>query len=182
MKKLFTLVALLTCFMGAQAKTVVDAEINFAEQTAVNWAWGGLVEGAVLDIQDGCLHYSSPGLPEGANPWDSQFVLNGLAGINVEVGVDYTFEMEIKGSAAGNWQLMENLNFQFQLNGRFSKRCIQLYLLKIQTPNCSVVTMQVSGGLSTSRLPMRRLMMKRLSSGRTSSRMAMLLPRGMIPR
>ncbi len=106
MKKLFTLVALLTCFMGAQAKTVVDAEINFAEQTAVNWAWGSLVDQAVLDIQDGCLHYSSPGLPEGANPWDTQFVLNGLAGINVEVGVDYTFEMEIKGSAAGNWQLI----------------------------------------------------------------------------
>ena len=106
MKKLFTLVALLTCFMGAQAKTVVDAEINFADQTAVNWVWGGLVTDAVLDIQDGCLHYSSPGLPEGANPWDTQFVLQGLAGINVEVGVDYTFEMEIKGSAAGNWQLI----------------------------------------------------------------------------
>ena len=107
MKKLFTVVALLACFMGANAKTVVDAELSFADATEVNWAWGGLVEGATLDIQDGCLHYSSPnGLPEGANNWDSQFVLNGLGGISVEVDVTYTLEMEIKGTEAANWWLV----------------------------------------------------------------------------
>ena len=104
MKKLFTLVALLACFMGAQAKTVVDAEINFADQTEVSLAWGFFVEGASLDIQDGCLHYSSPGMPEGANPWDTQFVLNGLNGVSAEVDVSYILELKVKGSVEDNFQ------------------------------------------------------------------------------
>ena len=103
MKKMFTLLALLTCFLGANAKTIVDAEINFAERTDVNWVWGSLVTDAVLDIQDGYLHYSSPGLPEGAQPWDTQFVLDGL-NVDVEIGQTYIMEIKIKGSVEGSWQ------------------------------------------------------------------------------
>ncbi|MBO7140537.1 MAG: hypothetical protein J6W19_08220, partial [Prevotella sp.] len=104
MKKLFTVVALLACFMGANAKTVVDAEVSFADATEVQLGWGFFVEGSALDIQDGCLHYSSPGMPEGANPWDTQFTLAGLNGINIEIDVTYTIELKIKGSVEDNFQ------------------------------------------------------------------------------
>ncbi len=102
MKKLFTLFAFLACFLGANAETIVDAEINFANETEVKLGWGGFVEGSVLDIQDGCLHYHSDAA--GANPWDTQFTLAGLGGVSVDVGVEYTLEFKIKGSVAGNWQ------------------------------------------------------------------------------
>ena len=99
MKKLFTLLAFLTCFLGANAKQFVDAEINFSDATEVQLVWGGFVEGAALDIQDGCLHYHSDAA--GTNAWDTQFVLSGLGGVSVDVGVTYTIEMKIKGSTDG---------------------------------------------------------------------------------
>ena len=104
MKKMFTLLALLTCFLGAKAEEVVDAEIHFSDVTEVSLGWGAFVEGSTLDIQDGYLHYSSPGLPEGGNPWDTQFTLAALGGINIQVGETYTLELKIKGSVEGNWQ------------------------------------------------------------------------------
>lgn len=108
MKKLFTLIALLTCFIGAKAGTVVDAEINFADETDVKLVWGGFVKNGddqvgFLDIADGCLHYTCDEVPEGANAWDTQFVLSGLGGVDVQLGCTYTIEMKIKGSAEGPW-------------------------------------------------------------------------------
>ena len=104
MKKMFTLLALLTCFLGVKAVEVVDAEIHFSDVTEVSLGWGAFVEGSTLDIQDGYLHYSSPGLPEGGNPWDTQFTLAALSGFSIQVGETYTLELKIKGSVEGNWQ------------------------------------------------------------------------------
>ena len=101
---MFTLLALLTCFWGVKAEEVVDAEIHFSDVTEVSLGWGAFVEGSTLDIQDGYLHYSSPGLPEGGNPWDTQFTLAALGGIAIEVGETYTLELKIKGSVEGNFQ------------------------------------------------------------------------------
>ena len=39
MKKLFTLLAFLTCFLGANAKEVVDVEIDFSTYDEM-WKWG----------------------------------------------------------------------------------------------------------------------------------------------
>ena len=36
MKKLFTLIALLACFMGANAKEIVDAEVDFSKYTDIS--------------------------------------------------------------------------------------------------------------------------------------------------
>lgn len=101
MKKLFTLIAFLTCFLGAKAEVVVDAEINFADATEPSFVWSGLVEGASFDIEDGCLHYHSDAA--GTNAWDTQFVLSGLGGVDVQIGLTYTIEMKIKGSVEGPW-------------------------------------------------------------------------------
>ena len=108
MKKLFTLLALLTCFIGAKAETVVDAEINFADETDVKLVWGGFVKNGdeqvgFLDIADGCLHYTCDAVPDGANPWDTQFVLSGLGGVDIQLGSTYTIEIKIKGSVEGPW-------------------------------------------------------------------------------
>ena len=102
MKKLFTLVALLACFMGVKAETIVDKELIFANETELQAEIWGIVEGATLDLQDGCLHDHSDAA--GEIPWDTQFKLSGLNGITIEVGETYTLELKIKGSVEGAWQ------------------------------------------------------------------------------
>ncbi len=98
MKKFFTIVALLTCFLGAKAVEVVDAEINYADATDVNLvSWNSEIAVARLSIQDGCLHYYGEEATE--NPWDAQF--HPIGGVDVEVGVTYTLKLKIKGSADG---------------------------------------------------------------------------------
>lgn len=60
MKKLFTLFALLTCFMGAKAEEVVDVEYDFSTVTAETWQHGWVdADNAApyLSIEDGCLHF-----------------------------------------------------------------------------------------------------------------------------
>ena len=106
MKKLFTLLALLTCFLGAKAatKTVVDAEVNFSDYTdisQVKWAGWGASESARarLSIVDGCLHFEST---EATDPtWDCQF--HPIGGVSsVEEGVVYTLHFKVKGDHAEN--------------------------------------------------------------------------------
>ena len=98
MRKLFTLVALLTCFLGAKAVVFVDAEVNFAEQTAIKlYGWGGQGTDR-LSLQDGCLFYHGEEATE--NPWDVQFFP--IGGVEVEVGVTYTLTLKIKGSVEAN--------------------------------------------------------------------------------
>ena len=98
MKKIFTIVALLTCFLGAKAVEIVDAEINYADATDVNLvSWNSEIAVARLSIQDGCLHYYGEEATE--NPWDAQF--HPIGGVDVEVGVTYTLKLKIKGSADG---------------------------------------------------------------------------------
>lgn len=99
MKKLFTLFAFLACFLGAKAVTVVDAEVDFSKYTDISevrfYSWGGTKDR--LSIQDGCLRYHSEEATE--NPWDQQFFP--IGGVDVEIGVTYTFTMKIKGSVEG---------------------------------------------------------------------------------
>ena len=104
MKKLFTVVALLACFMGANAKTVVDAEVIFANETEIKYyGWGGSDEAkARLSLQDGCLHFEST---EATDPsWQCQF--HPIGGVNAEVGVVYTLHYKIKGDHEGNVSML----------------------------------------------------------------------------
>lgn len=102
MKKLFTLIALLTCFMGARAAEVVDKELIFADMAELNASVWSIVEGATLDLEEGCLHYHSDAA--GANPWDTQFKLNDFNDVDIQMGSTYTIELKIKGSVEdGSW-------------------------------------------------------------------------------
>lgn len=94
MKKLFTLFALLVCFLSAKAVVVVDAEVNFKDfpdGPSTLSAWGG---GDRLSFQGGYLHYH--GEEPTANPWDVQFFP--ISSASLDVDYTYTIEFKIKGT------------------------------------------------------------------------------------
>ena len=106
MKKLFTLLALLTCFLGANAKTVVDAFVDYSTMadgdasTIKFYNWGASESArARLSIVNGCLHFESS---EATDPtWDCQFFpIGGVS--SVEEGVIYTLHFKVKGDHAEN--------------------------------------------------------------------------------
>ena len=90
-------------FLGANAKTVIDAEVDFsqfedgADIKFYNW---GASESARdrLSIKNGCLHYEST---EATDPiWDAQFYP--IGGVVAEEGVTYTLHYKVKGSVDKN--------------------------------------------------------------------------------
>jgi hypothetical protein len=107
MKKLLTLVALLTCFLGANAIEIVDAEVDFskmADGSAIKfYGWGASASAqARLSIQNGCLHFHSD---EATDPsWDCQFFP--IGGVEAEVDVTYTLHFKIKGTVAQNVSML----------------------------------------------------------------------------
>ena len=107
MKKLFTLLAFLSCFLGANAKEFVDAEVDFSQYTDISQvpfaSWRGSESAfARLSLQDGCLHFSSS---EATDPsWDCQFFP--IGGVEAEVGVTYTLHFKVKGDHAGNVSML----------------------------------------------------------------------------
>ncbi len=95
MKKLFTLVALLACFLGAKAETVVDYECDYT--TAASWAHGWLNEETHLVFEQGVgLHFTSTEAQ--ANFYDLQYQLH--PGIQVDNDASYTITLKIKGTVA----------------------------------------------------------------------------------
>ena len=107
MKKLFTLFAFLACFLGANAVTIVDAEVDFSKYNDISewgfpYGWGGSNSARErLSIQDGCLHFESA---EPTDPtWDCQFF---PIGCTAEEGVTYTVHFKIKGDHAENISLL----------------------------------------------------------------------------
>ena len=105
MKKLFTLLALWTCFMGANAIEVVDVDLDFSTQETL-WAWGhGWVDGkysaedSPFDLDDGCLHYHSEEAT--GNNFDIQ--LQPFPGCKGDVDfASYTITITLKGAATGD--------------------------------------------------------------------------------
>ena len=107
MRKFFTLLALLTCFLGANAKEIVDAEVDFsklADGSEIKfYGWGASESArARLSIANGCLHFHSE---EATDPsWDCQF--HPIGGVDAEVGVVYTLHFKVKGSVAQNVSML----------------------------------------------------------------------------
>ena len=101
MKKLITFIALLTCFLGAKAIEIVDAEVDFSMYSDIStfkfagWGASDLAK-ARLTIKDGCLHFHNEAVTDPT--WGCQF--HPIGGINAEVGVTYTLHYKIKGSVA----------------------------------------------------------------------------------
>ena len=108
MKKLFTLLALLTCFLGANSKEIVDAEVDFSKYTDISEvpfaSWRGSDSAFErLSIKDGCLHFHSDVATDPT--WDCQFFPIGM-GNNAEPGIVYTLHYKIKGSVAQNVSML----------------------------------------------------------------------------
>ena len=107
MKKLFTLFAFLAVALGANAKEIVDAEVDFSKYTDFSQvklaSWGGSESAkARLSIKDGCLHFHSE---EATDPsWDCQFFP--IGGVDAEPGVVYTLHFKIKGTVAQNVSML----------------------------------------------------------------------------
>lgn len=107
MKKLFTLFVLLTCFLGANAKEFVDAEVDFSKYTDISEvpfaSWRGSESAfARLSLKDGCLHFEST---EATDPsWDCQFFP--IGGVSAEIDVVYTLHFKIKGDHEGNVSML----------------------------------------------------------------------------
>ena len=103
MKKLFTLIALLAMVMGVNAKTFVDAEVDFSKfedgSDIKFYNWGASESAkARLSIKNCCLHFEST---EATDPsWDCQF--HPIGGVEVDEGVTYTLHYKVKGSVAQN--------------------------------------------------------------------------------
>ena len=108
MKKLFTLIAFLAFVMGANAKEIVDAEVDFSKYTDISEfkfaGWGASESArARLSIVDGCLHFEST---EATDPsWDCQFHPIGF-GSNAEPDVTYTLHFKVKGDHTGNVSML----------------------------------------------------------------------------
>ena len=103
MKRLFTLIALLTCIMGAKAAKIVDAEVDFSKYTDISeWNFpysngGSESAKARLSIKDGCLHFEST---EATDPFgDCAFFP--IGGVDAEPGVTYTLHYKVKGNHNG---------------------------------------------------------------------------------
>jgi hypothetical protein len=109
MKKLFTLLAFLTCFLGANAIEIVDAEVDFSTMedgdasTIKFYGWGASDSAKErLSIKDGCLHFEST---EATDPsWDCQF--HPIGGVSAEIDVTYTLHFKVKGDHAGNVSML----------------------------------------------------------------------------
>ena len=94
MKKLFTLFAFLTCFLGAKAVTVVDFEKDYS--TAATWEHGWCNEEAHIKFEDGAIHFHSDEAQ--AAFYDFQYQLH--PGIQVDNDAHYTITLRIKGTVA----------------------------------------------------------------------------------
>ena len=97
MKKLFTLVALLACFLGAKADEVVDLELDYSTVTS-EWVGGWRSDAAAtrVKVEDGCLHFHSEEAT--ANFYDVQFQAFGVK--QLEYDATYTITLKIKGTVA----------------------------------------------------------------------------------
>ena len=103
MKKIFTLLALLTCFIGAKAVEVVDLEIDYTTVTSDAWngGWRSDDAAARTEIVPGVgIHFFSEEAT--ANLWDAQFQLPGIASGELDSDAAYTITIKIKGTVAQN--------------------------------------------------------------------------------
>ena len=97
MKKVFTLVALLACFLGAKAEEVVDLEIDYSTVTSEwNGGWRSDAAATRVKVEDGCLHFHSEEAT--ANFYDVQFQAFGVK--QLEYDATYTITLKIKGTVA----------------------------------------------------------------------------------
>jgi len=108
MKKLFTLIVLMACFLGAKAVEITDFTVDYTKvgKSTVGWK-ADLIQDDWITGDDDGLHLNNPAATE--NFWDYQlWIFNGA---ELEVDMDYTVKIVAKvsdGSATvrcriGDW-------------------------------------------------------------------------------
>ena len=99
MKRLFTIVLLLICFLGANADEVVDVEIDYTTVTSDAWYGGWRSESAaerVSVVPGEGIYFQSE---EATDPfYDVQFQLPGVPVSSLDSDATYTITIKIKGS------------------------------------------------------------------------------------
>jgi hypothetical protein len=108
MKKLFTLFAFLTCFLGAKAIEITDFTVDYTQvgTSAIGWK-GDVIQDEWITADEDGLHLLNP---EPIDPWYS-YQLWIFSGAQLEVGTTYTVKIVAKvsdGSATvrsrvGDW-------------------------------------------------------------------------------
>ena len=98
MKKLFTLFALLACFMGASAVEIVDLETDYSTITSWNGGWRSDAAAERVSIQDGCIYFQSTEATEAF--YDVQFQAFGIPNFSAGDDTSYTITIKIKGTVA----------------------------------------------------------------------------------
>ncbi len=103
MKKIFTLLALLTCFLGVKAEEVVDLEIDYTTVTSDAWNGGWRSDDAATRTSvvpgEGLRYHSDEAT---ANLWDAQFQLPGVPSGKLDSDAAYTITIKIKGTVEQN--------------------------------------------------------------------------------
>ena len=98
MKKLFTLLVLMACFLGTNAKEVVDVEVDYT--TATTWSHGWIADAAVplITFEEGVgLHFVNE---SAVDPfYNVQFQpFPGIPSGNQDNDYEYTLTLKIKGT------------------------------------------------------------------------------------
>ena len=156
MKKLFTLVALLTCFLGAKAALIEDAYVDFSKYSDISewgfpYSWGGSDQARErLSIVDGCLHFESSEVTKNDNGeevgWLCQFFP--IGGVDAEVDVTYTLHFKIKGDHVGNVSMLgfgQTPYGQFQITDQWVEGTVDY----VATNNDGNILMQCGDWIGT---------------------------------
>ena len=95
MRKLFTLVALLACFLGAKAVEITDFTVDYTQKgkSTIGWKADMIQDEWITADEDG-LHLYNPEVTE--NFYDYQLWI--FSGANLEVDMDYTIKIVAKVS------------------------------------------------------------------------------------
>ena len=108
MKKLFTFLVLMACFLGAKAVEITDFTVDYTQKGKSTLGWkADLIQDEWITADEDGLHLYNPEVTE--NFYDYQLWI--FSGANLEVDMDYTIKIVAKvsdGSAdvrcrIGNW-------------------------------------------------------------------------------
>ena len=96
MKKLFTLLAFLTCFLGANAVEITDFSVDYTEKGSSTIGWkADMIQDDWITADAEGLHLFNPEVTE--NFYDYQLWI--FSGANLEAEMNYTVKIVAKVSS-----------------------------------------------------------------------------------
>ena len=99
MKKLFTLLALLTCFLGAMAEEVIDYEVDYTDGTSTWGNWSSVPEGTTLEfVQGEGIRVNNP---DAHGTYEVQYTLATIPAAKFDADNEYSITLKIQGTVDG---------------------------------------------------------------------------------